>query len=73
MANKLEFPGGKIESDETPEQALIRRFAVFSLNQLHKKGAELCAFVFLSALSSDGHGTKNKGAEFCAFFMELIQ
>ena len=24
MANKLEFPGGKIESDETPELALIR-------------------------------------------------
>ena len=24
MANKLEFPGGTIESDETPEQALIR-------------------------------------------------
>jgi 8-oxo-dGTP diphosphatase len=24
MANKLEFPGGKIEVDETPEQALVR-------------------------------------------------
>ncbi len=24
MANKLEFPGGKIEMGETPEQAVVR-------------------------------------------------
>ncbi len=24
MANKLEFPGGKVEMGETPEQAVVR-------------------------------------------------